>query len=198
MGISNKKIIISCCVIALVLITLIVAIVIFDPSEQRNTYVLTPEICGFFFTKTPEEFFEEYYPWYSTCEDFRKNAEIDKNGNLILHLTEEQENAHLQFWESFDDIGIEEFKKVPGVEVADDYASYTITGTKEEVKYILAYYHPLTLEFCMKYRQLYSGKDPETITITANLVDSTTNKTVYTATLPQEEIVFDLDELPFS
>ena len=163
-----------------------------DSMEERNTYVLSPACIKYFFTDTAEEFFSTNYSWYNSCEDFRKHAEIDENGNLILHLTKEQEEAHLQTYNS----AVERFKNTHGVDVAEDYSSFTITGTEEEVSHILTYYFPITLMFEMKYRQLYSGKSPETITIMINLVNKETGETEYSATWPQEPIKFNFDD-PF-
>ncbi|MBO5006140.1 MAG: hypothetical protein J6C89_01705, partial [Clostridia bacterium] len=87
-----------------------------------------------------------------------------------------------------------------GVEISDDYSNVIITGTKEEIRNILRYKLHIFLFVELSYRQLYSGKKPETITVTFTLIESSTGKTVYTATWPQETITitFNMDELPFS
>lgn len=189
----------------ILIVVLVIAIVIMIGSmfisdgtlfAKRNTYVFSPEMCKLFFSTTPEDFFEEYYSWYASSEDFREHASIDKDGNLVLRLTEEQENAHIMAWNS----NLEEFKKVSGVEISDDYSNVIITGTKEEIRNILRYKLHIFLFVELSYRQLYSGKKPETITVTFTLIESSTGKTVYTATWPQETITitFNMDELPFS
>lgn len=191
-----QNILIVVLVIAIVLV--LISMFISDGTlfAKRNTYVFSSEMCELFFSTTPEDFFEEYYSWYASSEDFREHASIDKDGNLVLRLTEEQENAHIMAWNS----NLEEFKKVSGVEISDDYSNVIITGTKEEIRNILRYKLHIFLFVELSYRQLYSGKKPETITVTFTLIESSTGKTVYTATWPQEDITitFNMDELPFS
>lgn len=192
-----QNILIVVLVIAIVLV--LISMFISDGTlfAKRNTYVLSPEMCRLFYSTTPEDFFEDFNPlWGDSCEDFKKHARVDKDGNLVLRLTEEQENAHIQAWNS----NLEEFKKVSGVEIADDYSYVTITGNKEEIKHILQNHLHFFFLKEMPLRQLYNGKKPETITLTFSLIESSTGKTVYTATWPQETITitFNMDELPFS
>lgn len=216
MQVSKKQVIVWCGALLLVFAILIVAMYLSQserniadtPTEKqdstteiynitsmegRKTYIFSPQTIKYFFTPTAEEFFSTYYSWYDSCEDFRTYAGIDENGNLILHLTEAQENAHLQIYNS----GIEHFKDVPGVDIAEDYTSFTITGTEKEVSRILYDHFPTTLMFEMRYRQLYGGKSPDAITITVNFVNSETEETMYSATWPQDVIQFDFDN-PFS
>ena len=216
MEISKKQSIVFLGVLILLFIMLIVAMFLSNPSKNpddsmmdtedsttdfynitsmagRKTYVFSPQNIRYFFTSTAEEFFSTYYSWYDSCEDFRTYAGIDENGNLILHLTEAQENAHLQIYNS----GIEHFKNVPGVDIAEDYTSFTITGTEKDVSHILYYHFPTTLMFEMRSRQLYGGKSPDAIAITVNFVNSETEETMYSATWPQDVIQFDFDN-PFS
>lgn len=137
------------------------------------------------FSESPEEFFDTFYENYNYCEDFRDRAEI-KDGNLVLHLTKWQEVTR-RFHNNYE---YKMFEKIDGVEIADDYTALTISGTETEIGRIIFEEMPLYLVFDMGNRQLFSGKDPETISVTVTLFNEETKETMYTASWPDEEIRF--------
>lgn len=176
---------IAICSISALLILTALTISIFESLQsKRTTYELPPELCLGLFGKYPDEFFETTYPMYDSCEDFRTYAEVSREGNLVLRLTEEQEIVALQYA----DAGIEEFATVPGVEIADDYTSFTITGNEDSIADIVFTKYPVWTAHDMAFRQLFSGKDPETISVTCTVVEENTKEVLYTATWPQESI----------
>ena len=160
--------------------------------EGRTKYILPATITKTLFSCTPEEFFDKSLPWYSHCEDYREHAKVYK-GKLVLYLTDEQKNALLNYYDS----DIEVFEKVKGVDIADDYTSYTLTGNREDVKNIMFNYYPVLLHWDLIARQLFSGKDPETLSVTINIVDIKTGKVIYTGIWPKNELYIDDDTLPF-
>ena len=100
--------------------------------EGRNKYILPTAITKALFFCTPEEFSSKSLAWYSNCEDYREHAKVYK-GKLVLYLTEEQEKAMLDYYDS----NIEAFEEVKGVDISDDYTSYTFTGPREDIKNML-------------------------------------------------------------
>ncbi len=169
--------------------TVLSLFIIKNIPKQRTTYELSPKMSEALFGKTPEEFFNTFYDYYNYCEDFRDRAEI-KDGNLILHLTKWQERSKLLY----SNRELKMFEKIDGVEIGDDYTFLTIKGTESELKKIVWEEMPLYLVFDMGNRQLFSGKDPETIKVTVTLIDEKTEDIVYTATWPDEAIKFSFDK----
>lgn len=164
-------------------------------SNSRTTYVIPPNICKILFGSAgPEEFFDEYMPFYESCEDFRDHATIDKDGNLVLLLTGEQEQVLLNFRDS----GIEQTRKIPGIYISKDYTVLTLTGYEEDVKEIIWYNIPFTVYTDMATRQLISGMDPAKISVTVKIVDIATGETVYKAVWPKEDIEFVFKDLDFT
>ena len=159
--------------------------------EGRTKYILPTAITKALFFCTPEEFSGKSLPWYSHCEDYREHAKVYK-GKLVLYLTKEQEKAMLDHYDS----NIEAFEEIKGVDIADDYTSYTFTGTREDIKNIMFLY-PIILDMDLLTRQLFNGKDPETISVTMNIVDIKTGKVIYTGIWPKNELYIDDDTLPF-
>ena len=91
--------------VSLLVITVLTFMLI---NIQRTEYVLPPKISLALFGTEPEEFFTTYRELYDYCEDFRKHAQIDEKGNLVLRLTKAQEKALLKS----EDSNIEETKKI--------------------------------------------------------------------------------------
>lgn len=162
-------------------------------KQQRTQYVLPPNISLALFGTEPEDFFTTYRELYDQCEDFRKHAQIDENGNLILKLTRAQEKALLQS----EDSNIEQTKKINGIKISDDYSSIIISGTEEQISKIIWNEFDLLTISDMANRQLLSGKEPSNISITIKVIEKGTNRVVYSANWPQEEIRFSVDEWQF-
>ena len=89
-------------------ICVIVLVICFCGQFRRTTYEFTPKASLAFFSTEPEEFFDTYYDYYDSCEDFRKHAEINENGfyNYIIQegvVTEvipylKNEERNIKFW----------------------------------------------------------------------------------------------------
>jgi len=164
-------------------------------SNSRTTYVIPPKICrALFWGAEPETFFDEYYPFYESCEDFREHATIDRDGNLVLRLTTEQKEAFIDFGDS----GIEETRKTPGIYISKDLKELTLTGYEEDVKEIIWNKLPLTTVFDMASRQLINGVEPSKISVTVKIVDIATGETVYKAVWPEESFEFVFEDLDFT
>ena len=170
---------IFCCV----LIFILGGIVSF---QHRTTYVLPPKISLALFGTNPEDFFKIDRDFYSDCEDFRKHAKIDENGNLVLKLTKSQENALLKA----EDSNIEKTKKNPGIIILDDYSEIIVTGDREQIADILWNEFDILTITDMANRQLFSGKNPSEISIKVTVIESISNEILYTANWPSEPINF--------
>ena len=163
-------------------------------SEPRTEYVLPSNISLAFFGTEPEDFFTTNRKLYDYCEDFRKYAEIDENGDLVLKLTSAQEKATLEYYDS----GLEEFDKIPEVEVLDDYTGFTITGDKEAIIDIVANEFGILTIDELAFRQLFNGTKPEDISVKVTIIEQGSNNILYTATWPKEDITLSPKAWQFS
>ena len=160
---------------------------IVDIRDTNTTYILSPEASKAIMGYTPNDFFDEYLPFYDDCCDLREKATIDENGNLVLKMSEKDKLAFLS--EVYCDI--EEFKKIEGVTVSEDYSELIICGSKKEIADIVWNHFPLYLPEYMLRLQFVSGNDPETISVTVKVIDEENEEILYLAEWPKDKIDFD-------
>ena len=165
-----------------------------DIRDTNTTYILSPEASKAIMGYTPKDFFNEYLPFYDDCCDLRDKATIDENGNLVLKMSEKDKLAFLS--EVYCDI--EEFKKIEGVTVSEDYSELIICGSKKEIADIVWNHFPLFLPEYMTRLQFVSGNDPETISVTVKVIDETSGESLYVAVWPKEKIKFDFIDGEFA
>lgn len=181
--------------IIVVFFGVILCIALFLIQAQLTTYEFSPEASLAFFGRKPEDFFDTYYDYYETCEDFRERAKINKAGNLVLRLSKEQEDAFLKSCDS----QIEELKKIKGVYISDNYELLSITGNKKEVAEIIANEMSCLTVFDLANHQLIIDKiTPKEIFVEVKVIDENTGECVYNAIWPKEEIRFSVKEWQFS
>ena len=160
-------------------------------------YKLSPMDSIACFGATPKEFFEEEFVFYSTLGDFRTNAEIDKDGNLILRLTDTQINGLLEMGTEL----IEESKEP--YEISDDYKSFVVKlYDNHAIAYDMASY-PLMLPMYLMRFQLFAVDDPGEISVTIIYEDAESGEVLYTFKFPYQsmrvengEVIIWDDELP--
>lgn len=186
-----RKKAISILIISLLVIITLSFILI---NQQRTKYVLPPNISLALFGTEPEDFFTTYREFYDYCEDFRKHAQIDENGNLVLKLTKEQEKAILQYCDS----GLKSFDELPEVEILDDYLGFKITGNKESITNIIANEYGIFTIDEMAFRQMFNGINPKNISVTVTVIESSTNNVLYMSTWPQDDIELSPQSWEFS
>lgn len=193
---SQKKIVAIFCSVILALAILVGVLWMLQPKEEeRMTYVLPPKIALALFGCEPEEFFDYPYNYGDdSCEDFRNHASIDQDGNLVLRLTDEQILTDLAAYDS----DLERLDELEAVEISDDYTSITITGNKEEVFDVFEREFGVLTVFDMAHRQLYFGKDLDTISVTLTIVDKSSGQIIYNVTWPDEAVVIDPKTWNFS
>jgi len=163
---NKQNIIYWVIIVALVIILTIFLVLLINQNTEktsepeRTTYVLPPKIVKALFNCSVEEFFSTYRETYQYVEDYRKHASVDKEGNLVLRLTKEQEEVTL--YRLNDCLGR---ARSAGIEISDDYTyvSYVCTSSEFFKNY------PFLLHYELCFRQLFSGKDPATISITYNI-----------------------------
>ena len=165
-----------------------------DIRDTNTTYILSPEASKAIMGYTPKYFFNEYLPFYDDCCDLREKATIDDNGNLVLKMSEKDKLAFLS--EVYCDI--EEFKKIEGVTVSEDYSELIICGSKKEIADIVWNHFPLFLPEYMTRLQFVFGNDPETISATVKVIDETSGEILYVAVWPKDKIKFDFIDGEFA
>lgn len=165
-----------------------------DLSKTHTKYVLPPNICVALFSFEPEEFFNIEFSFYTSENDFRQNASIDKDGNLVIWLTEKQKEV----WRNENSWGynLETLQNSENIEISDDYTKvivncYEETATGDIV--CLAFGHK-----SLGIEQLLSGKEPKSININIILRDGVTGETVYNISWPQEKFEYDSEKYEFS
>lgn len=169
----------------IICIATVIFVIYFFTQFQRTTYEFSLKTSLAFFGRDPQAFFDTYYDYYNTCEDFRTRAEINEKGNLVLRLNKKQEEAFLQSCDS----QLEEIKRIKGVEISDDYRLLLIIGNRHEVAEIVANQIPIFTVFDMANRQLIVNKvNPEEITVEVKVVDENTGNMVYNAIWPLETV----------
>jgi|GEM_PF-1048412 len=185
---NKQNIIYWVIIVALVIILTIFLVLLINQNTEktsepeRTTYVLPPKIVKALFNCSVEEFFSTYRETYQYVEDYRKHASVDKEGNLVLRLTKEQEEVTL--YRLNDCLGR---ARSAGIEISDDYTyvSYVCTSSEFFKNY------PFLLHYELCFRQLFSGKDPATISITYNIIAKTTKKVICNSTFPESGFNFD-------
>ena len=98
---EKKNIIYWVIIVALVIVLTIFLVLLINQNTEkaskpeRTTYVLPPKTVIWLFDSTVEEFFVKDFAFNQYCEDYRKHALVDNDGNLVLKLTKDQENGML-------------------------------------------------------------------------------------------------------
>ena len=155
-------------------------------KDTNTTYILSPEASKANIGYTPTDFFDVYLPFYDDCCDLREKATIDEHGNLVLKMTEKDKLAFLS--DVYCDI--EEFEKIKGTSISEDYSELIIQGTKKEIADIIWNHFPLYLPEYMTRLQFVSGNDPETISVTVKVIDEANGELLYVAVWPKDKIDF--------
>lgn len=158
-------------------------------EQSRTEYILPPNISLALFGRTPENYFETYYSYYDWLGDFRDHAEIDKDGNLVLRLTEDQKEGLLRFYGD----SVSGAKKM-GIEISEDYTIVTFNFNEDEMQEKLENF-PILMFNDMAIRQLFSDKDPATIKIECIVKDKETGNILYNASWPQEAISLSFEDI---
>jgi len=163
-------------------------------KDMNTTYILSPEASKANIGYTPTDFFDVYLPFYDDCCDLREKATIDEHGNLVLKMTEKDKLAFLS--DVYCDI--EEFEKIKGTSISEDYSELIIQGTKKEIADIIWNHFPLYLPEYMTRLQFVSGNDPETISVTVKVIDEANGELLYVAVWPKDKIDFDFIDGEFA
>lgn len=177
-------------------------------NNSLLVYEVPADLCKPIFGVTVEEFFETKFDYndYFT-DDIRKYSKIDRKGNLILRITEEQRQGIIDFsydgWDLMWSIGIPSgityLIEDEEIEVAPDLSSVTINCYKDDVT--SKCYTAFVGMSMIPQVQLLNGVEPESITFDLIIKDALTGKVVYSGAWPDCEITvyqdtFDLSERP--
>ena len=185
---EKKNIIYWVTIVALVIVLTIFLVLLINQNTEkasepeRTTYVLPPKTVIWLFDSTVEEFFVNDFTFYKYCEDYRKHSSVDKEGNLVLRLTKEQEEGMLTWLN--DCVGR---ARSAGIEISDDYTHLTYVCTMKEFFSNC----PFLMHYELAFRQLFSGQDPASISVTYTIIAKTTKKVICDTTWPESEINVD-------
>lgn len=152
-------------------------------NPDISIYELPPEVCRIFFGCTPNEFFDKTMTYYDSEVDFRKKSKVDKNGNLVLVLNEQDKEA----WKSAlaDVISLEDIRGNPNIIVSEDCKKVTVICYKETAS-LDTMDAAFGLYSYLVY-QLFNGVPPEEISIDFSLKDGVTEEIVYSESYPGDD-----------
>ena len=103
--------------------------------QNTQEYRIHAQQCERVFDRTPKQLLNFGHDCMDTVGDFRKKSYVDKNGNLVLVLTESQKEAMIEWLAEFPEI-----KDRSDVEVSEDLSSMTIyylpeTFTEDSIEF---------------------------------------------------------------
>lgn len=179
----SKKRLILCGIILVLGILIIIAMNLFIPAFD---YTCTPEGCINIFGVSIEEFMNTELEFYDETGDFRKNARIDENGQLIVTLSQYQVYA----WKKSD--WLSDFSKYPEKEPfvissdykkLDIYISSNVLPSSQEYEAITDEADKIILR--MGTLQLLDGLEHKDIVVLYTVINKDTDQILY-----QENIDF--------
>ena len=123
----NKRLILG--IISISLIAIGTIGLIWMTIDNKLDVTLNAQGCEMVFDCTPQEFFDLDLDLYNQTKDFRKSAYINKYGELVIPLTQNQINVWLKSLQQ-EAYNIE---NQYNIDIADDFSELTIYGYKETV-----------------------------------------------------------------
>lgn len=170
-------------------------------SDSLLVYKIPADLCKPIFGVTVEEFFETEFDYddYFT-DDIRTYSKIDRKGNLILRITEEQRQGIIDSsydgWDLMGSIGITSLIEDKEIEVAPDLTNVTLNCYKDNVidKCTKAYWGAAVFPRV----QLLNGVEPESIGYDFIIKDALTGDVVFKGAWPDYEIYIDDNALGLS
>lgn len=172
-------------------------------NNSLLVYEIPADMCKSFFGVSVEDFFITNCDYYDTLGDFREYSKIDRKGNLILRMTEEQRKGLIKFhrdgWDKAGSIGADDLSEADGIEVAPDYTSVTVSCYKNDAadKCFLAVWGSAGFPVI----QLLNGVEPESVKFEIFVKDALTGDVVFEGAWPKyemqiDEIALELSERP--
>ncbi len=147
--------------------------IFFTSMEDFNMYKIPKDSVTVIFGTTSEKFFEIDMAYYTYTGDFRDNAKIDSKGNLILKLSDEQENAWIEWY-----LPTIKTARDAGIFISDDYTELIMYGNYEEVISQISNM-PVSILNALVTNQLLKKVDPSAIHIHYKVINTENGKTVY-------------------
>ena len=170
-------------------------------DKSLLVYEVPADLCKPIFGVTVEEFFETEFDYddYVT-DDIRTYSKIDRKGNLILRITEEQKRGIIDSsydgWGLMGSIGVDDLSEIEGIEVAPDLTSVTVSAYKDNA---------IDLRFTARLGswgipliQLLNGTEPEEIKFDLILKDALTGEVFHVASWPDMDFTMAQDTYNFS
>ncbi len=154
-----------------------------------STYSISPNLTRALFGQEPSDFLLTERDWYK-----RECAGIDKSGNLILKLNNDEKEKVLTYYDN----DLDELDALPQVQISEGYKVLKITGTKASVEDVIANELGLLTFHEMAIRQLFLGVSSDDVSVTVIVEEEGTNTIVYKATWPKESIELAVKNWEFS
>lgn len=169
-------------------------------NKSLLVYEIPADLCVPILHVSAEDFFTRYCDYYDTLGDFRVYSKIDREGNLILRMTEEQRKGVIEYehdgWDETGSIGVDDLSEIEGIEVAPDLTSVTVSCYKDNA--IDQYFTARLGSWGIPAIQLLSGAEPEEIKLDIILKDAVTGEVVHTRSWPNLAYTMDQDTFDFS
>ncbi len=169
-------------------------------NNSLLVYEIPADMCKSFFGVSVEDFFITNCDYYDTLGDFREYSKIDRKGNLILRMTEEQRKGVIEFWydgwDLMGSIGVDDLSEFEGIEVAPDLTSVTVCCYKDNAVY--QFFTARLGSWGIPVIQLLNGTEPEEIKLDIILKDAVTGEVVHTRSWPNLAYTMDQDTFDFS
>ena len=181
--------------LSFILIFSIFLCVVLSGCQEKSTYSISPDLTMALFGQEPSEFLITEREWYKNVGiDLREYASIDKSGNLILKLNDNEEEKILTYYDN----DLDKLDSLPQVQILEQYKVLKITGNKASVSDIIANQFGLLTIDEMAIRQLFSGVSSNNVSVTLVVEEEDTNIIVYEATWPKEDINLSVNNWKFS
>lgn len=169
-------------------------------SNSLLVYEIPEDLCIPILHVSAEDFFTRYCDYYDTLGDFREYSKIDRKGNLILRMTEEQRKGLIEYerdgWDKIGSIGVDDLSEFEGIEVAPDLTSVTVSCYKDNA--VDQCFTVSLGSWGIPVIQLLSGVEPEEIKLDIILKDAVTGEVVHTRSWPNLAYTMDQDTFDFS
>ena len=181
-------------IIAVVVLTFTSCVSSKDDKNEKMEYRLPSLLCSNLFGCSPEEFLETDAALYISKNDFRTNAEVDEDGNLILQLNDAQVEDWIKFYLS--DGHLAKADNSETIEISSDYKEATVYCYQDTVLSDV----PTAIGSCrsMALYQIISGIDPNEVSVKVTLINPVTKNLVYSFDYPvKEKISLGLEELDY-
>ena len=151
--------------------------------QNTQEYHIHAQQCERIFDCTPAQLLKSDHDCLDTVGDFRKKTYVDKNGHLMLVLTESQKEAMIEWLVEFPEV-----KDRSDVEVSEDLSSITIyylpeTFTEDSIEFAEMSHAVSSVAAKIVMKKALEGVPLENISILYTEKHIETGEVIYTETV---------------